>query len=431
MSNVRATWKLWVISGVLGAVACSGHMLDVGDWNGSAGHAEVAQAAGFTASSEGGKPSGSAFALAGGGSGGIGSATTASGGMGVSVSSSAGVSGHIEPSVGGSAAEAGAAGAGDQPTLNCPNCTLITKTDVRGVASNAQKVFWIEYGTVNPNDFSHLGDGRLLARDLDGGEPIVLATSLAGPEWLALSDAYVYVFIDRRGLDNYRGGILRIPIGGGAAELVQELPNGNPILQPFATTPDYEYWVFSGTVYRIAQSGGATVETFSTHSARSMYVDNTRLYFNDLSNTWAVPLAGGAEIPLSAVHVNVMQLEGDYLYGIETPEHGQSGGVYLSRMPKAGGDWTHLASGQTDWAQLSFAGDYYFMDQPGNGDRQILRGLVSDSTAPRVVLASEPVELHSGRMPQMPETRWNCWQLSRVGIFLSDYHGLYLMPAVP
>jgi hypothetical protein len=438
MSNARGGWKIWGLSSVLGAVACSGHLLEVGDLNGAGGHVGVIESGGL-GSTEVANGSGGAGTLGRGGLGGAGAAT-------------AGASARTEPSTAGSStagsnavasagsdAAAGAAGAGDQPDLPaliCPDCTLISGADVRAVASDGQKVFWVEYGTVDSTTYKHGGDGRLLARDLDGGEPTVLATSLAGPEWIAVSSDHVYVFIDRRGLDNFAGGVLRVPISGGSAELVQELPSGTPVTQPFASSPDYEYWNTGSAVYRIARWDGASAEIFSTRSARTLFADDIYLYLSDYvdgTGTWTIPLGGGAERQLSSAKVDVMQLEGDYLYGIDVGEHGLPNGTFtetLSRMPKTGGDWTPLATAHGTWSRLNVSGDYYFMDEPDN-NRRLLRGSLSNPDAPLVLLASEPVPLRSKRYPSLPTTMWYCWQLTRVGIFFADEQGLHLTPALP
>lgn len=433
MSNARGSWKIWGLASMLGAIACSGNVLDVGDLHGAAGHAGLASAAGFGTISEGGN--GNLAAHAGGGFGGS-APSSAGSSTGPSVSGSAnaraGSGGSAEPgSAGGE--QAGSAGGLGGPPLNCANCTLVATGDVRAVASNDQQLFWAEYGTVSNADFSHLGDGRLLVRDLDGGEPTVLATGLAGPTWIAVSSSYVYVFIDRRGLTNYLGGVLRVPIAGGSAELIQELPNSERIKQPFATTPDYEYWNANGNVYRIAHSDGATVETFAP-GARSIFVDDTRLYLSSYldNGTSALPLAGGDAEQLSAGRVDVMALAGDSLYGIESPEHGAGGGIYLSRMPKTGGDWTHISDAQTDWMHLEVSGDDYFMDEPGNDSLQLLRGSLSNPNSPRVLLASQAIQTHPLFDPLFTIDTWNCWALTRVGIFVADRStGMYQLSLEP
>jgi hypothetical protein len=164
-------WGVLGVSSLAGAFSCSGKALnEVGDLS-SAG--QVGSALG------GAQSSGGAVEVAGNVSDDSAGGRIAHGGS-VGTEAGGGGGGVLPP-------QAGAGGEAGQPEYGCAGCTLVaTGQDIRGAATNDQKVLWTDYGTSDELG-NYEGNGRLLERSLDGGATSVLASSLGGPEAVALS----------------------------------------------------------------------------------------------------------------------------------------------------------------------------------------------------------------------------------------------------
>jgi hypothetical protein len=390
---------------LLAASACSGTKLnDVGDVNAGAGGAPGA-----------------------GGSHDVGGAMSPVGGRGGTSGGEGGFSGsrNIQSPIGGDGGEgpigvsdAGASGAADAP-IDCPTCTLVgSDEDIRGIATDDQKVYWIDYGT-NDQLGNYNSDGRLLARDLSGGSTATLNGSLPGPIAVSVSSKYVYVFVDQRTQPSHALGVMRVPLAGGAAQDIQGLEGATySTYRVFTSAPGYEYWNWGGAVYRIAETDGATVETFLTaRGVLDIQADDTLLYYQDATGVWTVPFAGGDPTPLVSTTGQAMtSLSGDYIYGVDSR--------YLTRVPKIGGAWKRfvdLMNASVDHFVVD--GDSYvvatWLFEPNYGLREIAQGSLNN-LAPPVVLASEP--FGGGN------AAFNGWANSSVGVFVADSNGIYLVP---
>jgi hypothetical protein len=300
--------------------------------------------------------------------------------------------------------------------------------DVRGADVNDQKVVWSDYGT-NDELGNYKGNGRLYIRGLDGGATDVLADSLGGPEAVAVSSNYAYVALDQRDDVNLPSGVVRVPLTGGPLEPVQLSADTNSP-QSFLTAPDYEYWNSADGVSRIAQTNGAQVETFFPNPVGGIFaVDDKNLYFfsqvsagnlsfGPTSSVWTIPLTGGGAKKLTDYAGGLLQLQGDYLYGVE---HVDSGPTYLTRMPKAGGQWKRVATAHngTRWASIAVDGDNYLVDEQADTLRWIFRG----------TLAGPDTTLDFEAAPFRNSTAWRGWAVSRVGIFFANASGLYVTPS--
>ena len=323
--------------------------------------------------------------------------------------------------------QAGAGGEAGQPEYGCADCTLVASgQDIRGAASNDQNVFWTDYGT-NDKLGNYEGNGRLLVRGLDGGATSVVADSLAGPEAMGLSAAYAYVALDQRDDADFPSGVMRLPLAGGAPQPLQSLARGYAP-QAFFTTPDYEYWNSADGVSRVAQTDGAQVETFYQDPVVALFaVDDTQLYvfaeasagnpgFGTTYSIWTLALTGGGvKNELANYPGGLLDLQGDYIYGIE----GLGGGVnYLTRIPKTGGAWKRVAAAHngTTWANIAVDGDNYLVDEQTDDLRWIFRSTLA---APNTTLDWEAFSRSSA---------WSGWLVTRVGIFFANSMGLQLTP---
>jgi hypothetical protein len=391
------TWGGCGVALWLGAAACSGTRLnEVGEVN-------------------------TASAGSGGSLRNTGGAASTLGGAAGSVGNTAGTAGRVDPDVGGEG------GGPDNDTLDCPTCVVVAASqDVRGVAANDEKVLWVDYGTSDDLG-NYNGNGRLLSRNLAGGETTVLADSLPGPESVSLSDQYAYLFVDRQGGLDHSLGVVRVPLAGGVAQPVQSLDAADwSTYRVFAFASGYEYWNWGGAVYRVAEAGDAPVETFvAARGVLRILTDDTLVYYQDATGIWTVPVTGGDATKLSSAgdsaSVDIALLNGSYLYAQETSKTASVSDSYLTRMPRVGGTWTRIAVSPNylTWSQLAVDGDEYFIDEPTKTQRQIQQGSLM-TPATRTTLAAE----------RAPSAFWKAWTLSSVGVFLADSSGLYLTPVV-
>jgi hypothetical protein len=408
-------WGVLGVSSLLGAFSCSGTELnEVGDLS-SSGNGGLSVGG---AQSSGGTVGGRAGGESSGG-------RVAQGGVAGTVAG--GGAAGIPPEI-----VAGAGGEAGQPDYGCASCDLVVAgQDIRGAAANDQKVYWTDYGT-NDKLGNYQTNGRLLARSLDGGAISVVADSLAGPEAVGLSAGYAYVALDQRDETDLPSGVMRVPLIGGAPQPLQSLARGYTP-QAFFTTPDYEYWNSADGVSRVAQSDGAQVEIFYANPVGGnlalfgpiFAVDDTSLFFfsevsagnlsfGTTSSIWTIPLVGGPAKKLANYPGGMLDLQGDYIYGIEKVDYG--GPAYLTRVPKTGGAWKRVAEAHngTRWANIAVEGDHYLVDEQTDTLRWIFS---STLTPPNTTFDWEDYQR---------STLWSGWLVTRVGIFFANSKGLQL-----
>jgi hypothetical protein len=407
-------WGYGWVASLLGAIACSSTNLnDVGDLNSGLGGS--AESSGAAAGSIGSEAYGGSTSIGG---------TSSSGGTGASAGN-----GTIGTAECGAFIVEGQGGEPNNAQLACPACTRVATGDVRGIAADGQLVFWIDYGT-----YDQLGNyqrnGRLLSQDLAGGASRVLADSLPGPEALSISGAYAYVFLDQRSEANHALGIARVSLSSCAVQPLQSLTAASwSSYRVFASAQGHTYWNWGGSVYRVADEDGASVETVvPARDVLQILADTTSLYFQDRQGIWSMSLADGAPVELAAEGAKpapaytLTQQDARYLYAIETPTDINGVGIYVSRLPKSGGSWQRIARTPDDQipSQFEIEGEQFFFDVPTTAERRLSEASLSSASLVSV-LASEP---YSGN----ESWAWPAWTLSSAGVFLADAQGLYLIP---
>jgi hypothetical protein len=406
-------------SSFLSAFSCSGTTLnEVGELN----------AAGHGGSNAAGADSSAAGTIATAGKAGSEAPSGDAGsGTGSVVGDVAGDGGTAGMPGGGDTAGMPGGGEAGQGPYGCANCTTVASgQDVRGADINDQSVYWTDYGSKDKLG-NYQDDGRLYMRGLDGGPTTVVADSLLGPGLVGVSSDYVYLTLDQRAETDLPDGVARMPLSGGPLEPLQSLGDGfSPAM--FVATADYEYWNSIFDVYRIAQTAGAQVETFFHGEVGPILADDTRLYFyskpsplnafGGAEGVWTLPLTGGGTPKkLTDYAGGLLQLQGDYLYGVE---HVEFGPTYLTRMPKAGGAWKRVANAHdgTRWASIAVDGDNYLVDEQADTLRWIFRG----------TLVGPDTTLDFEAAPVVRSTAWSGWAVSRVGIFFANADGLLVTP---
>jgi hypothetical protein len=242
----------------------------------------------------------------------------------------------------------GACDAGD-------GCLFEEGTDVRGLTADATTLYWIEYGTTDELG-NYANDGRLLARDFDSDEVRTLATGLEGPVDVRVSEAHAYVFLDRYWDGGATNALVRLPLAGGSAELVQAHSRAFVF-----TSRSYESFVSDGANAYFSTHDGIYWATESRAEALvlveppvgRMAVDHADgyVYFereaDEVYELWRVPLAGGTTERILEETFNHFQVAGDFVYAMDPtssdPLVADDGVYYLSQTPKDGGaPWTRL-----------------------------------------------------------------------------------------
>lgn len=411
--NRLGNWGLGGALSVLFVQACSGTTLnELGDINSRAGAAGASRA-GASASDAGDGPS----------------AGTSVGGAG----SDAGSTG---------AGFAGEAGSTPAPAFDCPTCQLVVADqDVRAIAVDDTRVLWADYGTFDAVE-NYEDNGRLLMRNLDGGEISVLASSLSRPEDVGLSASYAYVYLAPDGLTK-PSSIVRIPLAGGPAQTVRELDvfAGFDI---FARAPGYEYWLESKAIYRIADAPDAQPElVVADITPQRIAIDGTTLFYDLYGGISSKPLAGGDPTPLSTDGEHrLLDVAAGFVYALESPPpHSAETDLYLVRMPTAGGTWKRVAKTIGNYGPFKIAvdGSTYLTDeptsfvQPDTTFHRLSRGTLSSSSAPEALAGISVANACIGKQCDAKATaNWRDWEYTRAGVFLSGLDGgLYMMPAAP
>jgi len=169
---------------------------------------------------------------------------------------------------------------------------------------DSTRVYWVE----GASGVLAEGDGRLRAAPLAGGAIRTIAD--AGPGVLPAFDADAsYVYFDDR------GGIKKVPLGGGP---VEQLTAGGSVfdgIQRIVTDGAYVYWITGpgSGVARVPVNGGpAQTLGGGFGPPGALAVDATSVYWVDHNDTiFKVPKGGGATVTLASGLPYFSELVGD------------------------------------------------------------------------------------------------------------------------
>jgi hypothetical protein len=402
MTMRKMGWGLLLASPLLASFGCAATKLnDVGDVNGASG-ADT----GGTSNDEPG--AGGMVADPPGGTGGTG-----------------GTSINPDPVV------AGAAGDTTQAPLTCDDCVVIASNrDVRDIAVTDDKVYWVEYGTVEQG--IHTENGRVMARDLDGGPEEVLADDQFGPFGIGVSAQHAYV---ARHSGSNEAELLRLPLVGGAEELLMPVDlNSWPLDHWFVAAPT-QVFLLPGAAYRVLSTPASEPEEVLDYALEITSDDSTLYLLNDDTSVTTLPYGTGLPGSLPALgeistsgSIGKIAIVGAYIYGVEidNSERSEPAVHYLGRSPKAGGSWTRVArlsvGPSSGLVELKFHGDSFFFNSSTDDDRLgISQGSLQDPEE-QALLVSAPI----GEGPL--GVRWQAWNVGRTGVFFADGSKLYLKP---
>jgi len=126
----------------------------------------------------------------------------------------------------------------------------------------------------------------------------------------------------------------------------------DPRVHDLAIDVDYVYWtggmIGSGEIRRIDKSGG-TVQTLASsglHYPRSLVVDESYVYWAEVTTLKRVSIAGG--VPPTTIYseagsqMSSVAVSGSFLYWSQTDSGGSIGSGKVRRIPKAGGSMTDI-----------------------------------------------------------------------------------------
>jgi hypothetical protein len=281
---------------------------------------------------------------------------------------------------GGSASGVSAAGAGSIGSVP----TVLEEVGVMAMAADDTHLYWLEYGTRDGlGNYQH--DGTLFSYAFADAKTTTIASTLPGPNGLAITSAHAYVAVDGGPLigNPAQAQVLRLPLTGGPSELVQDAVS----VQSFASFGDQAFWGTATGLYTVLPSAGAVVSTLHTDFAGQLAADAAGVYATNYATIFSVPQPGTTASTLVSPGYT-FAIGGDSVYGIE-PLQDQSGGLILDVVPKTGGTWARkhaLGSGSyTD--QLQILGDrYFFSERTGGADSSsneyIETGLISSAAGP-------------------------------------------------
>jgi len=270
-------------------------------------------------------------------------------------------------------------------------CLVADGSEISALTADLNDLYFVDHGT-----FDDLGnydnDGRLLKRGLSAGPSTVLATGLAGPVGVALTTTHAFVYLDQVWDGKPRFSLARIPLTGGAAQIVQldAEPNGqwNDCLGCLAHAGDTLYFPLSTGIYKIAAQDTVPSQ-FSTLRAASMAIFGEYLYLVSATANaiWRVPLAGGVAEQLSADPRGNIQVADGYVYSLDN----SGNKTYLVRMPVTGGPWVRLPKARSySAAQLQIAAGWFFHQLYSDAGQQYVAGRLSDTASAGVPLTLSP-----------------------------------------
>lgn len=422
MSRSKSELRSYLVAPLL-IVACAGTRLnDVGDISGEAGSGGAAEIEGGYGGKSAAMPSGGRVDVGG---------TSHGGSAGNAARPIAGDGGApptddpiVEPPPGGGPPRG-------IEELECPKCEVLAVTpDIRDVATTADRVVWVEYGSFDELG-NHRDDGRMVALPLDGGEPEVIASDLQAPIELELSKDFGYVVVERSGETSGNVQLIRLALDGGAASPIQVLPStiGGPNdpsehnwARRFASQAGAAYWAIEDTVYRLDEDAAAPAQVLmQTDHVFYLETDADQIYIQDGDGIKTLPFAGGSPTLIKSVLLDL----GDPQYHLLTVSDGfvyarESSSAYLVRMPITGGSWKRIDR-LVGNLRLIIDGDAYFMDgnyseEPGYPIGLDLRQRSFTNGQLDAVLAIGPYG---------PLYGWRGWDISSDAVFFGYGKRLY------
>ena len=310
--------------------------------------------------------------------------------------------------------------------------TSIERNGVMALTASESRLYWVEYGTRGPiGDYQH--DGALLTYAFDDGTISVIASDLDGPIGVEITTTHAYVYVD--GAQPLgapiRAQLLRVPLAGGSAELVQDgaLPwsflGGRS--SNFVAADGRAFWNTQGTetpakLYSMTSDADAIPSVFVTEGTIAMAIDGSDLYYSTQSALMRSPIAQAAPIAIQVPVIGFV-LHDDSIYTIFELN---SDGATLQRVPSSGGGFEAVRGlGAGMAGRLRRVGDRYFCESSpqklpntGLGERRVLTGSFGND-GPLTQLLQRPNRLSSID---------HLWVATASALYWSDGRTIYEQP---
>jgi hypothetical protein len=381
-----------MVLGLMVIGGCEGSSLlnDVGNLDSNAGSGGSAGTGEPIGANEGGavtEPLGKA------GRGGGGEASNAGSGSG---GSTAGSGGRMPG--GGDAAKGGSSGNGASGSPEIPGpggasgepdscgepgeCPFTVANDVRGLAADPSRLYWIEYGT--QDEFQNYLGGKLRAQVFTASEADDIAEELERPVALYLAGGFAYLMLEPEGNGApYR--LARVPLTGGDLQIV----NAGAVeagmmwsFQPVVSSGAGDFYAYRGTIHRVAPGAEALSEVFlEGYRATQLAADETHLYFShahdengrsDAQTIYRIPLEGGAPDAVLSVNDEAVRTAGffpraEQFYGFQIVHEGEDADdnpIYVGYLASApnelGTSFTRFASFGRFTTAFSMVGERFY-----------------------------------------------------------------------
>ncbi len=164
------------------------------------------------------------------------------------------------------------------PKAGGPLVMLASGSAPGGLALDATHVYWVDAGTFDPDGTSH-HDGTVSRVPIAGGATEVLVAGLDGPFGIAIDGASVYW------TNPQAGTIIKLPLGGGATVTVA---SGQSTPQGIAVDASRLYWTIeldasgNGGIMMAPIAGGPASELATDQNAPlGIVLDSTSVYWTD------------------------------------------------------------------------------------------------------------------------------------------------------
>jgi hypothetical protein len=325
--------------------------------------------------------------------------------------------------------------------LECETCELVAEgTDVREIRATESSVYWVEYGTFDDLG-NYEGNGRLVAAPQAGGEPTAIATDLQAPIGLKVGEDYAYVLVEHSSAPKGETQLMRVPLAGGGAEIVEvvdqdlgALSNRDRVFdwfdRYFVSADAVAYWVEFASILRQTEASEGPFDVLyrfdgPNGAIHAMAGDESLLYFIDADGLKTLPYSGGTptllrafeSLQLSPTYYQ-LSVSGDYIYAHD--------GSYVVRMPKTGGVWKRLAE---LWpAHLRVDGASFFTDPAALAKGHTVGcSLVQtslDDPSIMTTLARSPMWYAEGEA----WSYWRAWDVGQTSVYFAWENQLYRVP---
>jgi hypothetical protein len=164
------------------------------------------------------------------------------------------------------------------------------------LAIDSTSIYWVSLGT--PSGSSFLADGKVQRIGKDGTGGKTLAQNLNTPAAVISDGTNVYFTEAGQSSASTSSGLRSVPVGGGT---VTKLTDNRPAVVVADAGTNLVYSTLdtsnSGTIQRIAKSGGNSTTLTNADFVLKFVVDGNQLYYFDSGTTTdkirKIPLAGG------------------------------------------------------------------------------------------------------------------------------------------